>query len=72
MTSPAFGLALSIIIVLSMSGAYDVYATFYLDHSSTVSYLLQSWAVQFPILPLLVGILLGHLFWPVAKLPEKH
>ena len=61
-------LALVLLGTIAAAGAWDVYAAFALDYHSTVSHIFQTWSIQFPILPLAVGTLLGHLFWPQRPL----
>lgn len=57
------GLLISFFVV----GAYDIYAYNFLPPRSTVSYVLHTWAMQYPILPFASGVLIGHLFWPIQK-----
>ena len=45
-------------------GVWDVYAGIRWGGDATVSAVIQSWAKSYPVLPLLVGIVMGHLFWP--------
>lgn len=61
------GLALALLVVMALIGAYDVWAAFTLAPGHTVSELVQSWAVRFPILPFALGLLCGHLFWPLGR-----
>jgi len=49
-------------LALVVAGIVDIVAVYY--GNPTVSTVIQSWSRAFPILPLIVGILLGHLFWP--------
>ena len=44
--------------------AWDIYAAFALPPGESVSWVLQEWCRQWPILPLFFGILVGHLMWP--------
>lgn len=46
--------------------SWDTYAAYFLDGRHTVSQYIQGWAERWPIFPLLVGIILGHLFWTRA------
>jgi uncharacterized membrane protein SirB2 len=48
-------------------GVYDVVAFFFLDYTDTVSYWLQSWFMSFPVLALAIGIVIGHLAWPLHR-----
>jgi len=67
MDQAGFWIALALIALLAVTGAFDVWATFAQPAGATVSAHLQSWAVQFPVLPLAIGIIIGHLFWPVHR-----
>lgn len=66
MHTPAFFLALAFLAVCGMVGGYDVYAAFALPPGNTVSAILYGWGQSFPVFPVVLGILLGHLFWPVG------
>lgn len=44
-------------------GVWDITAYATGQESSTVSSVFRAWSHAFPQLPLLVGLLLGHLFW---------
>jgi len=52
--------------VLIAVGVYDVVAGALGGHRATVSFVVQAWSQQYPVLTLLAGIVIGHLFWPVA------
>lgn len=52
--------------VLLAVGIYDVIAGHFGGHKATISYVIQGWSQQYPILTILSGIVLGHLFWPIA------
>lgn len=54
-----------ILLNLFAVGCYDVYAFFFLDAGSSVSFWLQRWFSQFPALAVAVGFVLGHLSWPL-------
>jgi len=62
-----FWLAITMLIVIASVGAYDLYALWYLPPDTTVSYYLRTWSVTFPGLPLLIGFVLGHLFYPIPR-----
>lgn len=59
-------LALSLLVILFAAGCFDVWAMSRYDGHYTISSMLQGWAAHYPILPLSVGLLLGHLFWPAG------
>jgi hypothetical protein len=48
-------------------GAYDVYGFFFLPPDASVSYWVQKWFQDFPVLAVAIGIVLGHLAWPLHK-----
>lgn len=64
----------NVAVALAMLGsfiavaAWDIYATFRLEPGQTVSWVLQDWSRQWPVLPLFIGLLLGHLLWPRSGL----
>lgn len=61
-TSAALGIAM--LLVFLMIGLWDICVTYFMKSTDTVSNVLSLWGRQFPILPLFVGLLLGHIFWP--------
>lgn len=61
-------LAVSLLTIIFFAGIWDVYVTFAQFPEATVSEIIQSWALRFPIIPFLAGLLLGHLFWPIRRL----
>jgi len=62
--TPRVFLALSLMFVLLCCGVWDLVLTAKDQPQNTVSATLLEWSVQFPMLPVVVGILIGHLFWP--------
>ncbi len=46
-------------------GVYDVVAFFFLRPEDTVSFWLQAWMQRFPVLAVGLGVLVGHLAWPL-------
>ncbi len=58
-------LAVSIHVVIIACAAWDLLAIGFQRDEYTVSSLIQRWAIENPVLPLAVGVLMGHLFWPV-------
>ena len=51
-------------IALGLFVAYDVVAFLRGGVQATISRVTLGWARRWPLLPLLVGVVLGHLFWP--------
>lgn len=58
-------LAVAIHVVISAVAAWDLAAVASGHGNFTVSSLIQKWAIEAPSLPLAVGFVIGHLFWPV-------
>lgn len=52
-------------ITLASVGAYDVYAVLFLGGDTTVSYELYNLGKRFPTLYLLIGVLIGHIIFPL-------
>jgi len=48
---------------------WDTYAAYTTPQLSSVSEIIQDWSRRFPALPLIVGLVLGHLFWPTYRTP---
>ncbi len=57
-------LALLLHLCLVFVVAWDIWAWATGRRDQTVSFIVQAWSKNFPIMPLLAGIILGHLFWP--------
>jgi hypothetical protein len=72
MIGPNAFVAILLMVVLYVVGVYDAVALMFYGHTYTVSYVIKSWSREFPIVPILVGLLIGHLFWPVGGEPEPH
>jgi TRAP-type C4-dicarboxylate transport system permease small subunit len=49
---------------LLVIGGYDVWALIWAGEEFTVSHTILELSRAHPLVPLLVGLLLGHLFWP--------
>jgi len=62
--------ALLLLLSFVVVGVWDIYANFGLPPGQTVSWVLQDWSRQWPVLPLVMGLLLGHLLWPRGGLPN--
>lgn len=57
-------LSLAFLVVIAAVWVYDTIAGVRGKPLETVSATLLEWSQTWPILPLAVGIVLGHLFWP--------
>lgn len=49
------------LVAVIVSAGWDIYAL--TQNKQTVSHMIWQFAQEWPIFPLLLGILLGHLFW---------
>jgi nitrate reductase NapE component len=63
--------ALWLLANLALIGAYDVYAFYFLPADQSVSYWLQSWSKSWPMLAVGIGIVIGHLCWPLQRTHEN-
>ena len=50
---------------LFLVGVYDLYSFFFLPPGNSVSFFFQKWMQEFPVLAVCLGILIGHLAWPL-------
>jgi hypothetical protein len=57
-------LAVAIHMLVFVIGAWDICALYSGRADATVSSVIGRWSHEMPVLPLFVGLLLGHLFWP--------
>lgn len=64
-------LAFSLLLIIFLAGVWDIVAVARSQPSDTVSTILQQWSILFPVLPLMTGILLGHIFWPTGMPVKK-
>ena len=62
----SLGLAIGLLVALGIVGLWDIYLAFAVPDGRSVSQILYAWGQKFPPLVLGIGILLGHLFWPVT------
>jgi hypothetical protein len=54
-----------LVITLSIVGAYDLYAIIFVGGNSTVSFEIYSLGKRFPTLYLFIGLLIGHIVFPL-------
>jgi hypothetical protein len=52
--------------VFALGVVYDVWAYYAEGANKTISVAIYSRALQYPIIPFIVGVLCGHFFWPVV------
>ena len=70
-----------IVLAFAMVGIYDVFCVFNPQRCATASHFIQVWSAKNPLLPLLCGVLIGHLFFGnvcprvaeslIARSPER-
>jgi hypothetical protein len=51
------------LVMCLMVAIFDLYATRAWGSESTVSWIVRNWSAHYPILPFMLGMLAGHLFW---------
>jgi hypothetical protein len=56
-------LAAFFLVIVLLVGAWDIYASSKGNAGQTVSDVMFGWAKMYPIMPLTIGVILGHLFW---------
>ena len=54
---------LVIIVALTLLLAYDLYALYKGGMKNTISWVIYSASLKYPVIPLAAGILMGHFFW---------
>jgi hypothetical protein len=53
---------IAIAVIVALIIAYDVVALLF--RLPTISLTLLEWSREYPVIPLAIGIPLGHVFWP--------
>lgn len=66
-STPNTILAIAFLMVMFVIAVYDTWAINYRTPEWTVTYVLRDWSTQFPVLPLAIGIVLGHIFFARNK-----
>lgn len=66
-----FGLAIALTVMIFVCGVYDVVAVWTSPPRPTISAIIQDWSVRFPMIPLTVGIILGHIFFPTYPAADR-
>jgi hypothetical protein len=66
---PLGSLLTSIMLVATViwSAVWDVYAMIRYGPEATITHVIGNWSAVYPVLPLTVGLVLGHLFWPRVR-----
>lgn len=60
-TVTKFALLFALVALL----AYDLFAVYRYGFDGTISVVVFTLAKSAPIIPFLVGVVVGHLFWPI-------
>ena len=60
-------LAIALLILVAIIGGWDIWVAFGTAEGRSVSEILYTWGQRFPPVVLFLGLLLGHLFWPVRR-----
>lgn len=60
-------LAFTFLLVTFAVGVWDIYAVAKGRPEDTVSVTLHAWSIIYPILPLAIGLVIGHIFWPTVS-----
>jgi len=68
---PSMLIALWLLGNVLLVGVYDVYAIFHLTQEETVSFWVQRWFRELPVLAVAVGIVIGHIAWPLTMRTPK-
>jgi uncharacterized membrane protein SirB2 len=68
MVNSGFCIAAWLLANLVAVGAYDLVAFFFLGYEDTVSFWLQRWFMAFPVAALGLGVIIGHLCWPLHRM----
>lgn len=61
-------IALAMLTGLYLASIYDVYLGS--TGNLTITDSVRAWSSRWPVLPLSVGIIIGHLFWCSCPLPK--
>jgi hypothetical protein len=69
MVTPQYILALCLLVMFLLVGVWDIYVQAKGEPENTVSNLLGVWSQNYPMLPMVMGILVGHLLWPRSVRP---
>jgi hypothetical protein len=56
-------LAIMIYVVIISVGIWDIYVAASGNPEDTVTLIVRQWSSEFPVLPLMTGLVIGHLFW---------
>jgi hypothetical protein len=60
-------LLLAVIVIL---GGWDIYVAANAHSGDTISEIVLAASIERPIIPFVLGVVCGHLFWPQTKEPN--
>lgn len=60
------------VVIVVIVTVYDVYAMAIGGTENSISHMLITYAYHYPILPFLVGFIMGHLFWRMRDTKETN
>jgi len=63
MSLASYVLALCLVCLLGIIGVWDLTVKYLGYGDETVSSIIRNWSATWPLIPLGVGMLLGHIFW---------
>src|SRR5689334_3437157 len=63
-SAPAMWGSVFLLLFILAVGVFDFVALQSGGKLITISQVIQAWSAQYPLIPLLTGIVLGHLFFP--------
>jgi len=66
-----FAIALWLLANVALVGAYDLVAYFFLPPDQSVSFWIQCWLREWPMAGIFLGIVVGHLAWPLIRLGKE-
>jgi len=56
-------LAIASVTLALIVAIWDAYAVHASNEAQTVSSVIRVWSHRYPVIPLCVGVLIGHVFW---------
>lgn len=68
---PGLILSIGLIAVCLGIAVWDIYAAYQVGWQHTVSATMQRWSMTWPVLPFILGIIAGHIFWPTIPPPHR-
>lgn len=56
-------IGLSLLAIVTITAVWDIVVSIRFDDRYTVSGMLREWSREWPLLPLSLGLVMGHIFW---------